>query len=483
MKKIVLAGAIPDALRHALSASLPVSVFDGVLTDPDSIAAALADADALIYAPPIPDVHEAGRTIGDLLRGGYQLFKAASENAATRRVVLLSTLRFFARMPQNWRVHTGWRPRPSTDPSELMPYLTECSVRELTRASGRFNASGGLHTTVLRLNPETDTQKTVDFLKASLEKPYPEHHSCSFRILHAGDIEGRPPATGAPFTEVLAPTDPIPSRPLRRVVLFGAAGPVQAATAQELARDYVLRLSDVRTMAEVRADGKRQSPFAPLPVPPEELPPSRFEMPHDEFTLDIADPDAVLAACADGDAILNGSVLRHEPVAAFRVNAQGVYNLCRAAVAHRIRRLVQTGPLQTQGHSEDDYSWDWAVDNPPARPGRSLYAHSKYLGQEIARVFAENHDLSVPNLLYTQFVSPEARPGWGSAMLVTWDDSARALRAALEVSPEQLGSPYEEFQISVTVPQDTFRYDRARRILGWTPQDDLSYLWQEPTDA
>ena len=46
-------------------------------------------------------------------------------------------------------------------------------------------------------------------------------------------------------------------------------------------------------------------------------------------------------------------------------------------------------------------------DDAPGRPGTCLYAHSKYLGQEAARVFAEHYGLEVPALYFSNFVNPE----------------------------------------------------------------------------
>eukprot|EP01048_Picozoa_sp_COSAG05_P014409 COSAG05_NODE_1631_length_4371_cov_4202.131554_4_plen_57_part_00 len=40
------------------------------------------------------------------------------------------------------------------------------------------------------------------------------------------------------------------------------------------------------------------------------------------------------------------SVVRTHPVNGFRVNAQGVYNACKAAVKHGHTRLINTGVLE-----------------------------------------------------------------------------------------------------------------------------------------
>src|SRR5438105_1901928 len=73
-----------------------------------------------------------------------------------------------------------------------------------------------------------------------------------------------------------------------KIAIFGAGGPVGAAAARSLRDHYTLRLTDVRPIAEIAADGKPQSPGAPLP---EALPP-----PHECRVVDVSDYAQVLEA-------------------------------------------------------------------------------------------------------------------------------------------------------------------------------------------
>ena len=52
----------------------------------------------------------------------------------------------------------------------------------------------------------------------------------------------------------------------------------------------------------------------------------------------------VLAAAEGTDLTMVLSVVRTHPVTAFKVNSQGVYNACKAAVYHGHERLINTGP-------------------------------------------------------------------------------------------------------------------------------------------
>jgi nucleoside-diphosphate-sugar epimerase len=196
------------------------------------------------------------------------------------------------------------------------------------------------------------------------------------------------------------------------------------------------------------------------------------------MVTDVTDPEAVMAACAGMDAVINCTVIRRDPVQAFHVNTLGVYNIARACVAHGIRRFVQTGPQLHTLIRQDDYSGDYDIpDDAPPRPGRQLYPHSKYLGQEIARVFADAYGLEVPVLLFDGFWEQNASlPGHNFPLVISWQDSARAIRSALEVAA--LPSPYVVFTINADLPHGVFPNSKARRLLGWQPQDDLHRLWK-----
>jgi len=285
-----------------------------------------------------------------------------------------------------------------------------------------------------------------------------------------------PPPTGAEAAgdlSLLAPRRRVASRPVRKVVVFGAGGPLAAAAGRELAGSYRLRLTDLRPLARIAA-GDPQSPGAPLP--------DVFGPPHESLEVDVTDLDQVRRACEGMDAVINCTVVRPHPVQAFRVNTLGAYNVMRAAVEHGIRRIVHTGPFQIGSDRPAGYWADFDVpDDAPGRPGAALYLHSKYLGQEIVRLFAEQHDLEVPALFFCIFTNPEA-PHEGQRplhpMTVSWADAARALRRALEVPA--LPTPFEIIHILADLPHGKYSNAKAKRLLGWQPRDSLASLWATP---
>ncbi len=280
-------------------------------------------------------------------------------------------------------------------------------------------------------------------------------------------------ATEGAWEAVLAPPAPVPSRTVRNVVVFGAGGPLAAATTRVLAASYQLRATDLTSLEEIRRTERRQSPNAPLP--------DALAAPHDERVVDVTRPDQVAEAVRGMDAIVNCTVIRSDPVEAFRVNTLGALNIARAAVAHRVRRLVQTGPQLVQLAQGEGYGADYDVpgDAPP-RAADHLYGHSKYLGQEILRVFAEYYGLEVPVLLFLHFVNPAADDQtWNvGPFAVSWEDAAHAIRRSLEVP--SFPTPYEVMNVSADLPHGKFSNERAKRLLGWEPRDRLERYWIDP---
>ncbi len=425
--------------------------FEGDPRDASAVAARVAGVETVVY---LPLVQRPRRTedFDRATRGMYVLATEAAK-AGVKHIVLCSTLDFFSRIPQNWHLAPNWRPRPSPLLEQLCPYLMELSLQEVARATG-------LHVTVLRLGAQVQARETLEQVLAEPSVPW--------RVRHLGECLARPASDdGKHWREVLGPVAPVASRPIQKVAVLGAGGPIGRVVADELKNHYTLRLADLNSLLEAKA----QSPDAPLACP--------LPLPHEEVFLDVRDFGSVLNACKGCDAIINLTVVRPDAVEAFLVNALGAYNVGRAAAQLGIRRVVQTGPQLITLHGENDFTDDFhlACDSP-TRPGRYLYGHSKFLGNEALRVFAEWHDLEVPNLMFNGFAQPDAVSERGSsAMMLSWQDAARAIQCALETS--SLPSPYEEFHCVADFPHDQCRTEKAERLLGWKPQDSLEGLWRK----
>jgi nucleoside-diphosphate-sugar epimerase len=416
----------------------------GDLRDSDFAASVVADADDVVHLAPLtvrfPDDLE---TLDHAARGTYHLARAARE-AGVRQFILGSTLALFDACDPNWQVTERWRPQPQPTPALLATFLAERSLREVARETG-------LVATCLRLG---NLAQGGAALAAALTEP-----AQGWSVRHIED-GWRPAGVARPV--------PTPARPIHKIVIFGAGGPLAAAAATELAPVYHLRLTDARPI-ETAAAGPPQSPGAPLPVQP--------APPHEWRIVDVTDAHAVSAACAGMDAIINCTVVRPDPVAAWRVNLLGVQAVMRAAVAQGIKRVVHTGPFQVAQPGPAGYAWDdfVAADASP-RPGTHLYIHTKYLGQELCRVYAEWYGLEVPALLFCNFVNPDQPAGRSlHPLTVSWRDAGVALRRAVEVAT--LPTPMEVFHIGADLPHGAYPNDKAKQLLGWQPRDTLAALY------
>jgi nucleoside-diphosphate-sugar epimerase len=509
-------GRIGAALARALASAHEVRTLDleraptgrspDVVGDPrerDLAKQAVADCDAVVHlaglarptAPP-EDVLDAAT------RGTYNLLTTGNRLS---RFILLSSLRPFERYPADYRVNESWAPRPTTDLADLTPYLAELTLREAARVLP-------IKAIALRLGEIVDEPNAshrladprwlhLDDLIQAVERalafePAPDGPQVGWWPFHisAGGpqarfelgLAGQPPFSYSPqhtvsaastvrlATPAVQPTVKLGDRPggaARRVVLFGAGGPLAAVTTEALAHDHVLRLTDARPLADIVAANKPQSAGSPLP--------RVLEPPHETRVVDVTDPGAVHDACRDMDAIVNCTVVRPHPVEAFRVNTIGAYNVMRAAAALGIRRVVHTGPQQVTLRYPAGYWYDFDLaDDVPSRPGANLYILTKFLGQEICRIFAEEHELEVPTLLFSSFVNPATpapEPLGAFPFSVSWEDAAQAMRLALRAP--SFPRPFEVFHILADLPHGKYSNDKAKRLLKWQPRDRLEAHW------
>lgn len=497
--RAVLAALPSDKGARAVDIAFPEPVtgaemMAGDLRDVDFLAQAMAGVTAVLHLAPFATrLDDDTSTLDHATRGTYQVALAAAE-VGVGRIVLGSTLDLFTDLWTRYRIDEGWRPRPQPCVDQLSAYLAEVTLREVTRETGvpalclRF---GRIVDDATAASAPSDPRwlHVEDAVAATLRAL--EVEAAGWQVLHisaAGEQAAVPIAraalepfsyapahtfqrAGEPFPTVSSPApEPIPSRPIRRVVIFGAGGPLGAAVTETLQDSYELRMADIRTAEEASA-AEPQFPGAPLPTPP--------QPPHTWQVMDVREQAQVMAACEGMDAIVNCSVLRNDAAEAFRVNALGAYHVMRAAVAHKIRRIVHTGPYLIAQEGAAGYRWDdWVVDDVPARPGTDwVYLPSKLLGKEVCRIFAEHYGLEVPALAFVHLRNPDIEvqfpdvpPGWRLyPFSVSWTDAALAVRAALEV--RALPAPFEYFHIGAELPHGMYPMDKAKRLLGWEARD------------
>lgn len=240
-----------------------------------------------------------------------------------------------------------------------------------------------------------------------------------------------------------------------RVLLLGANGYLGPHVVSELETDHDLVVTDVVDI----------------------------DTPHESHRVDVGKIDQVRAAAIGCDIIVNCSVSRRDRKGAFDVNTLGTYNALTVATELGNRRFINTGPRFTMA-GPSYLTWDFGIpEHIPPHPGTLLYALSKSVGYEICRIFARQHDVHVLSLVFSSFIDPAPPPGWRGTMnpfAVTYADAARAVRCALHADTARLPSRFEAFFVTVDLPQDQCRAGKARRLLGWEPQDDLRGWFSQP---
>jgi hypothetical protein len=245
-----------------------------------------------------------------------------------------------------------------------------------------------------------------------------------------------------------------------RVLLLGANGFLGPHVAAALAPRHQLRITDIR--------------------PPADEIKEKFAR-HEFLTVDVTRAEQVLSEAKGMDAVINLAVVRPSRVLAFHVNMLGCFHVMQAAAAHGIRRVIGTGPhLSVVGPDYETLDHAIGPDAPP-HPGTQLYALTKWLGLEVCRAFTRARDVYVQQYLFYDFRDPdELLPGQGGVpFLLTWADAAEVFRLGLEIDLAKLPSKCEVFFLFADAPQGKFVNEKAKRILGFAPKDDVSILWHK----
>lgn len=486
--RVALIG-VQDPLATGLHRSLGarhqlIEVADAA--DRDACTAA-ASCDVVVQGHPTGDVVSA---VDHATRGTWNVLTTMH----ARRFVQLSSMTIFDGYPDGWAIDEAWIPRPKPDAAPLAAYLGELTAREISRTRA-------VECVALRL----DRVVTADAFEAGPVRPDWLHVddavSAIAAVVQAETLPGQPghwramhvvrgdgryplaslmgealsfrPAHRGPAVHRPTPTPQFPTRPpaledlpaVGQVSIVGAGGPLGAVTATALSGRHRLLLTDSRPLQEC----PQQSPGAPLPNP--------VVAPNVERLVDITDPAQVAEAAAGTDCMVNCAVNRTDVDLAFAVNVIGALNVLEAAVIHDVRRVVFTGPALTFNDHPVGYNEDRDIsETTPPRPGDNLYFLTKFLAQEISRIYAEHHAIACPALLFCGFVNPRVSPGYGlHPFSVTWADAGRAMANAVEV--DRLPEPFPILHIHAESPHSRYRNDVTRAVLGWDPQDRLDQFW------
>jgi len=245
-----------------------------------------------------------------------------------------------------------------------------------------------------------------------------------------------------------------------KILILGANGMLTPYVTHALEKEHELRITDI---SDLSGDKEYKN--------------------HEVLQVDITNLEEVVSASAGMDAIINLAVVRHDLKMAFNVNSIGCYNMMVAAQTHNIKRVINTGPhWVVSGQSYEKYDFDIHPDIP-THSGTGLYAITKSSGQEICRIFAENHNMYVINLLFCHLRAPfeprmAVRPDDFWPFSVAKNDAGTSFLSAINVDFKKLASSCESFFITASLPHNQYSNTKAKEILNWHPSNNFEKYWK-----
>lgn len=146
------------------------------------------------------------------------------------------------------------------------------------------------------------------------------------------------------------------------------------------------------------------------------------------------------------------------------------YNLCLAAAAEGVKRLVYISTLDLMTTYDPTYRVN---ERWKSQPSPQALVLAKHLGEYTCREFAREHKLTVVVLRVGKLVRAEMVAGQPTDPLwVDERDVVQAVKAALTAELPR----WAIFHIGADSPQARFSVATAKRILGYTPVYNFSPL-------
>ncbi len=230
----------------------------------------------------------------------------------------------------------------------------------------------------------------------------------------------------------------------KKVLLLGASGQIAPYIVPGLEPDYDLHLADVNPYPDGR------------PI----------------LSVDVTDYQQVLEAMRGMDAVMNFTVIRQDPVQSFHVNTRGAWHVMVAAAELGIQKVIHTGP----GLARRPYTHDFDIVDVPRVPGTDYYGITKHLAMEVCRTYARTYGIQTICFLFNGLRPRPAEYNAGRdfpPFTIVFEDLEYACRLALEI--ESVPDNFQDFNMLSYEGHGKYSVDKARRILGFEPQE----RWEE----
>jgi uronate dehydrogenase len=232
---------------------------------------------------------------------------------------------------------------------------------------------------------------------------------------------------------------------MKKILITGAAGDVGGHLRRELAGRYALRLSDIRSVAELS--------------------------PGEEFVRgDCAKLRDMLRVTRDVEAVvhLGGFSVEGPWDVILRANIVGAYNVFEAARRNGVRRMV----FATSNHAVGFYDRDETIDHRVYPRPDSRYGVSKVFGEALGSLYAHKYGMEV---VCVRIGNVNPRP-MDKRRLSIWL-SPRDLAQLVSIAIEKPGIRFE-IVYGVSANRRSW-YDNANaERLGYRAEDD-SEAWAE----
>lgn len=228
-----------------------------------------------------------------------------------------------------------------------------------------------------------------------------------------------------------------------QLLLTSAAAPLAQALAEPLRTDHTLRLTE-RTPLPGRTD------FVLSPLGPDLS--TNLLLRGMDAVIHVAEPLPTDNALQQIDYL-----------------TRGTYNLCLAAAAEGVKRLIYLSTLDLMTAYAPTYRVNerWKPQPSPLAP-----VLAKHLGEYTCREFAREHKLTVVVLRLGKVVRTEAVAGQPvDPLWVDERDVAQAVKAALTADVPR----WAIFHIGADSPQARFSVATAKQVLNYTAVYNFSY--------
>jgi nucleoside-diphosphate-sugar epimerase len=157
------------------------------------------------------------------------------------------------------------------------------------------------------------------------------------------------------------------------------------------------------------------------------------------------------------------------------VNTKGAYHVMKAAAELGIKKVLHSGPELIINH----YHYNFDIDDVPQAPGTGYYFVTKHLSMEICQAFARAHDIQTVCFQFNRLGEKPTEPITGEdfpPFMIVWDDLVEACRLAIEIP--SVPDNFQSFNLHSHLGQGKYSIEKARRMLGYAPQEPVERFYQ-----